>query len=44
MPQVRYKYIIKTPNKIHEFKRLKDARQFAQWACVGTTIISRVPL
>jgi hypothetical protein len=36
-----YKYTIKTPTKTHEFKRLKDAKAFAQY-CAGLTIINYV--
>jgi|LakMenE01Jun11ns_1017448.scaffolds.fasta_scaffold8754215_2 hypothetical protein len=39
--KVRYKYTIKTPNKTYEFKRLKDAKEFAQY-CEGITIINYV--
>ena len=41
--QVRYKYTIKTPFKTYEFKRLKDAKEFAQY-CEGITIINHVRL
>jgi len=41
--QVRYKYTINTPHKTYEFKRLKDAKEFAQY-CVGITIIKYVRL
>jgi hypothetical protein len=39
--RVRYKYTIKMPHKIYEFKRLKDAKEFAQY-CEGMTIINYV--
>ena len=38
---VRYKYTIKLPHKTYEFKRLKDAKAFAQY-CAGMTIINYV--
>jgi hypothetical protein len=39
--RTRYKYTIKLPHKTYEFKRLKDAKEFAQW-CEGLTIINYV--
>jgi hypothetical protein len=39
--QVRYKYTIKTALKTYEFKRLKDAKEFAQYL-EGMTIINYV--
>jgi hypothetical protein len=41
--QVRYKYTINTPRKTYEFKRLKDAKEFAQYL-EGMTIINYVRL
>ena len=39
--RVRYKYTIKMHHKTYEFKRLKDAKEFAQY-CEGMTIINYV--
>lgn len=39
--RIRYKYTIALPHKTYEFKRLKDAKEFAQY-CEGITIIKYV--
>jgi hypothetical protein len=39
--RAKYKYTINTGNKVHEFKTLKQAREFAQYL-EGMSIISQV--
>jgi hypothetical protein len=43
MSKITHKFIIKTGGKIHSFKTLKMAREFARYVG-GLVIIARVPV